>query len=120
MLYLADDVVIETSAVRAGPLSHTSHAHRMSTLAGAALKKKQELHECLRKLDPDGSGSISVALLADAMRRIGINFTLEDLTKELLSNDADGDGNMEVHEVDQFLDVTHRDADAQNLPTRVL
>ena len=81
--------------------ARSSHS---SKLAGAALKKKQELHECLRKLDPDGSGSISVALLADAMRQIGINFTLDGLSKELLSNDSDGDGNMEVHEVDQFLE----------------
>lgn len=70
----------------------------------AALQKKKELHDCLSKLDPDGSGSISVSLLAEAMQCIGIHFSFEDLAAELLSNDKDGDGNMEVHEVDQFLD----------------
>ena len=65
--------------------------------------KRDELHECLRKLDQDGKGTISVHLVAEAMRRIGIHFSFDDLAKELLKNDADGDGNMEIHEVDQFL-----------------
>ena len=72
-------------------------------MAPTANDKRNALIADLKRLDPEADGSISVALVHKAMKQIGIKFTLEDLSKELLKNDKDGDGEMEVSEVDKML-----------------
>ena len=53
--------------------------------------------------DKGGEGNISVSRVAEAMKCIGIHYKYDDLAAELLSNDTDGDGSMEVHEFTGFL-----------------
>ena len=86
------DVRLERPAAQRPALTKRSSAVRMV-----------ELREALKKLDPDGSGAISVQLVHEAMQCIGIKFSLKELTEELLADDTDGDGNLELHEVEGFL-----------------
>jgi hypothetical protein len=67
-------------------------------------QRKRDLRDCLQKLDPEGDGSISIHLVHKAMQCIGINYSLQALTNELLAKEKDGDGDLEIHEVEGFLD----------------
>ena len=70
-----------------------------------AKERIKEVENAVKLLiDPAaGSGNIHVGLVNEAMKCIGIHYSYDDLAKELLTNDADGDGNMEVHEFSAFL-----------------
>ena len=54
--------------------------------------------------DSSMEGNISVSRVHEAMKCIGIRYTYDELARELLSNDTDGDGSMELHEFSHFLE----------------
>ncbi len=73
-------------------------------LSLSARKQTEEVTSCLLQLsDGNGSGVIDTKLLTKAMNTIGLPYTEIDLTRELLTTDADGDGVLEVHEFEANL-----------------
>ena len=74
------------------------------TKAKAESSQRRELHRSLSNLDPEGNGNISVTLVHEAMKLIGLKYSVNSLSNELLANDSDGDGIFELHELDKFLD----------------
>jgi hypothetical protein len=70
----------------------------------SARKQTLEVTSCLRQLTGNNdSGVIDTKLLTKAMNAIGLPYTEPDLTHELLSADADGDGTLELHEFETNL-----------------
>ena len=70
----------------------------------SARKQTLEVTSCLRQLTGNSdSGVIDTKLLTKAMNAIGLPYTEPDLTHELLSADADGDGTLELHEFEANL-----------------
>ena len=67
------------------------------------LSPRKALRQSFAKLDADGSGHLSISEIVSASSLLGLSFNAGELQKQLLSEDNDGDGTFELHELDDML-----------------
>ena len=63
----------------------------------------EHLRSCFAKLDGSGRGHLSIREIASATSLVGLRFNERELHQDLLTQDADGDGTFELHELDTVL-----------------
>ena len=90
--------LIPAASASAPSSNDTSRSARHSEERGV-----EHLRSCFAKLDGSGSGHLSIREIASATSLVGLRFDERELHQDLLTQDADGDGTFELHELDTVL-----------------
>ena len=60
--------------------------------------QKEEIHTAFLMFDKDGSGTIDLGELRDAMKALGLHFSKQETTELMERIDKDGSGQLEIEE----------------------